>query len=123
MSAVRATAARVPGLPALTEEQFLQQVRDLATLTGWASYHTRDSRKSDRGWPDLVLASRAQGRVIFAELKTATGDVTDDQRAWLSILSSCGQEATVWRPADLTLIKAILRGQSIPFRRAEEEFC
>jgi hypothetical protein len=27
----------------------------VAQLYGWAHYHTHDSRRSDEGWPDLVL--------------------------------------------------------------------
>ena len=43
-------------LEAISEEQFQQQVIDLATLRGWRCYHTRDSRRSAEGFPDLVLA-------------------------------------------------------------------
>jgi hypothetical protein len=97
----------------MPEAELLRQVRKLAKLTGWETYHTHDSRRSDRGWPDLVLASATQRRVIFAELKTATGRVTPDQKKWLALLANAGQETAVWRPADLPLIARILRGQII----------
>ena len=35
--------------PALTEKKFLAMVLQLATLCGWRSYHTFDSRRSAHG--------------------------------------------------------------------------
>jgi hypothetical protein len=97
----------------LTENQFLAQVRDLAKLTGWETYHTHNSQRSEPGWPDLVLASESQRRVLFVELKTAVGRVTKPQEKWLRILGACGMEAAVWRPADLPAIAKILQGRRI----------
>lgn len=112
-------AVRIP----MTEEQFMRQVRETALLRGWVCYHTRDSRGSDSGFPDLVLVNRRQVRLIFAELKTEIGRVTLDQQGWLSVLSAAGCEAAVWRPADLLDIEAILRGAThIPTGRSAEEF-
>lgn len=106
----------------MTEAQFQVQVRDLMRLTGWRSYHTFDSRRSDPGFPDIAAVHRTQGRVIFIELKAATGRLSGPQRDWLTFISEAGFEADVWRPADMDRIKAILRGQTIPTRRAPEEF-
>lgn len=97
----------------VTEAQFLQQVRDLAKLTGWETYHTHNSQRSEPGWPDLVLASATQQRALFIELKTAVGRVSPHQRKWLDLLTLCGLEAAIWRPADLPQIALILRGQRI----------
>lgn len=105
-----------PQAKPLTESQFLQQVRDLAKLTGWECYHTHNSQRSEPGWPDLVLASAAHRRVLFVELKTAVGRLSKHQQKWLGLLSACGMEAAVWRPADLPEIAKILRGQ--PTERA-----
>jgi len=55
-----------------------------------------------------VLAHPDRG-IIFAELKTAVGRLTDQQTRWIATLKSAGAEAYVWRPADLPEIKAILK--------------
>ena len=99
--------------PRLAEDQFLQQVRDLAKLTGWKTYHTHNSQRSEPGWPDLVLASSAQRRTLFIELKAADGKVSEPQQMWLDLLAASGLETGVWRPADLPAIRAILRGRRI----------
>ena len=59
----------------LPEAALMSQVRALATRLGCLVYHTRDSRGSDEGFPDLVLVNPT--RVIFAELKTRTGKLTE----------------------------------------------
>jgi hypothetical protein len=97
----------------MTEAQLLQAVRDLAKLTGWETYHTHNSRRSEPGWPDLVCANAKQRRVLFVELKTATGSVSKHQEKWLALLAACGQEAAVWRPADLEEVARVLRGKRI----------
>lgn len=105
----------VNAAPPMSEEQLQRAVRDLALLTGWRAYHTRDSRGSDHGWPDLVLAHAKQGRLLFIELKTTTGRIRPQQTAWLDTLASCGQETALWRPAqwhDGTIAR-ILKGQRL----------
>lgn len=99
--------------PAVTEAQLQQQVLDLAALTGWLAYHTHDSRRSQPGFPDLVLVNTRQERTIFAELKTATGRVSEAQRRWLHTLTAAGNETALWRPGDLPEIRRILQGQRI----------
>jgi len=92
----------------VTEKDFQQTVLDLAKLTGWKSYHTHDSRRSEAGFPDLVLAR--DGRLVAAELKTASGLVTESQRGWLEALALCpGVEVFVWRPSDWSTIEQALR--------------
>ena len=93
--------------PRQTEKQFMAQVIELAKLRGWAHYHTHDSRRSEEGFPDLVLTRRP--RVIFAELKSDRGKLTPAQRAWLDELRACGQEAYVFRPRDWKTIERVLR--------------
>lgn len=93
-----------------TEKQFQQAVVDLATLCGWKHYHPFDSRRSDPGWPDLVLARC--GRLLFRELKTEKGRVTDSQAGWLFVLESAGQDVAVWRPSMWTEIEATLNQAS-----------
>jgi hypothetical protein len=105
-------------LPQMTETELLGSIRTLATLTGWLSYHTHDSRHSEPGFPDLVLASTRQGRLIIAELKDATRKATDEQRKWLATLSAIGIETALWRPAqwhDGTIQRALKGERLTPY--------
>jgi hypothetical protein len=87
----------------LTEKAFLAQVRELARLFGWLEFHPYDSRRSTPGYPDLFMVRPP--RLIFAELKSDTGRVTEAQRAWLETLGQCpGVEVYVWRPGDFDAI-------------------
>jgi VRR-NUC domain len=91
-----------------SERDFMAMVLDMAELFNWRAYHTRDSRGSAAGFPDLVLV-RGE-RLIFAELKTARGKVSDAQTAWLNALASVpGIEVHVWRPGDHSEIEHVLR--------------
>jgi hypothetical protein len=89
-------------IPKLTEEQFQQQVIDLAKLHGYTLiYHTRDSRRSQPGFPDLVLVSEHRGRALFRELKTDSGRVSPAQFSWISGMILAKLNVGVWRPSDL----------------------
>jgi hypothetical protein len=91
----------------LTEAQFSAQVVELARLFGWTHiYHTWRSKHSAAGFPDYVLVRE---RVVFCELKTERGKLSDAQRDWLEALNRAGQEAYCFRPHDLDLIADILR--------------
>lgn len=83
----------------MAEAVLQKRVRALALTYGWKFYHTRDSRGSDRGWPDCTIGR--SGRLLVRELKKQTGRLTPDQREWIAILTSCGIDAGVWRPSDL----------------------
>jgi hypothetical protein len=87
------------------EKEFMAEVVKLATRNCWKHYHTHDSRKSVRGWPDLVLVRRY---VIYAELKTNAGRTTPDQDSWLEALMAAGQDVRIWRPSDWPEIVATL---------------
>lgn len=82
----------------MSEAQFQSHVVALAHRLGWLVYHTHDSRRSEPGFPDLVLV---RGRTLFRELKTSSGVLSKAQRVWLDRLESSGSDAGVWRPADL----------------------
>ncbi len=72
----------------------------LQTTHGWRTPTRGDLGE---GWPDLVLV-KLRGRhrrLVFAELKTADGQLEPAQRAVIAELSAAGQEVYVWRPADL----------------------
>ena len=93
----------------VTEKDLREQIRTLCQLYGWKMYFSWTSIHSPRGFPDLVLANPEQKRVIFAELKSEKGKVTEYQQEWLDTLKACGQTVYVWRPTDIEAIAEILR--------------
>lgn len=93
---------------AVSEKELMAVVVELATLLGWRSYHTHDSRRSGPGFPDMVLVR--DGRLLFVELKSERGKLTYPQRAWLSALHVCpSAEVYEWRPSSWPEIEAVLR--------------
>lgn len=99
-----------------SEASFLQQLRKYADLKGWRVYHTHDSRRSDEGFPDLVMV-RGQ-RLVFAELKSATGRLRPEQQEWIVALQRAQHPVDrmghdepgvyVWRPTDWDSIVEVL---------------
>lgn len=94
----------------MTEDELLTAITEAATMTGWRWMHIRRSDlaivQGHSGFPDLILAR--DGRVMYLELKTMTGDVTPDQAAWLVALDNGDVWATVVRPVDLDDVIAAL---------------
>jgi hypothetical protein len=81
----------------MTEAELQNCVRDCATLFGWKYYHPWLSVKSAKGYPDCTLVRG--NRLIFAELKSARGKVTEAQSEWLMALGAVpGVECYVWTP-------------------------
>ena len=98
----------------LTEKQWQAQVVELAHTLQWRkAYHTFDSRRSSSGWPDLVLV---RDRVVYAELKSETGRLSDAQQDWIRALLHTGAEVYVWRPSDLDQAARILAHHGDPFQ-------
>ena len=89
-----------------SEKDFQQKVKDLARRLGYLTYHTYDSRRSDPGFPDLVLAKIP--RVIWIECKAEKGALTEAQWIWIDILKQCGREVYVIRPSDWQSLVDIL---------------
>lgn len=104
-------------MDAALEKDFLQQVKDLARMFGWKTYHTLRSKGSDPGFPDLVMARRgrvARGRgtfvsLIVAELKREGEDPTAEQIEWLNFFNEIGVASYVWRPSHWKEIQRVLR--------------
>ena len=92
-----------------SEADFRGQIVRLAATLGWKHFHPAYAPFADAGWPDLVLVSRTQKRVIFAELKVKA-KVSDAQMDWLDLLIICGQECYIWKPADMDGIIEVLQG-------------
>ncbi len=80
----------------MTERELLDAVRDACRWSSLLVYHTFDSRRSEPGFPDLVVVG--PHGVIFRELKADRGRLSPDQRRWLDRLTQAGADAAVWRP-------------------------
>ena len=81
------------------EHELKSKVRGLALQLQWRYYHTNDSRRSEAGFPDLVLVR--DGWLIFAELKRQKKNPTPEQKKWLEELEKVPDcEVYVWRPSD-----------------------
>ena len=101
----------------IPEKAFLAQVIDLARHLRWRVYHSRPGMmrsgkwstpmSGDAGWPDLAMCRGK--RLIFAELKSANGEPSEDQMIWLALLDHAGAEVYLWRPADIESIERILK--------------
>lgn len=93
----------------MSEEDLLGAVLDMAAVHGIRTVHFRAAKTErgwrtpvqgdGKGWPDLVLVGPAG--VLFRELKSRSGLPTAEQEVWLGALADAGQNADVWRPADL----------------------
>lgn len=98
------------GIAKETEKSFQNTVVQYAKLMGWLVYHTYDSRRSESGFPDLVLVR--DGEIIFAELKTNKGKVSESQVKWLDELQKCSSDnvsVMVFRPSDWEQVKGTLK--------------
>lgn len=96
---------------AMTEKSWQQLVIDLAVTYGWTVYHTFDSRKSQPGFPDLVLV-RGE-RLLFVELKREGAQLRLDQQAWAKALdaivaANVTVERHTWRPSDWPTVQEAL---------------
>ena len=108
--ASRARKARLTGLALLAarmpenggsnslDYHLRQMLRD--DFTGRLLWqHNSDSRRAHRGFPDWVIAG--PGGVLWRELKREGKHPTEEQDAWLCMLTDAGEDADVWRPSDL----------------------
>lgn len=106
-----------------SEAAFQSWVIDMARVKGWRVCHFSDSRKDvgggrlvgDKdaaGFPDLVMVRR--GRLIFAELKSETRPVEQEQKDWLWDLNEVAVHTAfavlsfTWRPSQRQEIASIL---------------
>lgn len=87
-----------------TEDELKGAVIELAETLGWHCYSVRRSDlarvqgRSGRGFPDLVLARSAT--LLFVELKSARGRLSQSQARWRAVLEDAGARWALWRPAD-----------------------
>lgn len=95
-------------LDLITEKDWSGQVAALCRATGWLRYHTYRSERSQPGFPDETLV---RDRVVFLELKTETGKLSDHQKEWLTALHRAGAEVYVARPRDLQAVAEVLQAR------------
>jgi hypothetical protein len=104
---------KLPGLRTRrAEEKDLQAgVIALAKLLGYRVYHTFDSRRSEPGFPDLILIRGY--RLVAIELKSTIGDLTEAQKEWLRAFDAVTQvDAIVVRPGpNLDLVEQFLEAR------------
>jgi hypothetical protein len=97
-------------------------VVELAALLQWRVFHDKATNAPRRcpkckepirlprnvpGFPDLLLVK--DGRLIVAELKSETGQVSKAQALWLAAFSLVpGIEVAIWRPTQWDEIKRTL---------------
>lgn len=98
---ITAAEAREKVILSWSEKDLQTHVVGLARGLGWMSYHTFDSRRSDRGYPDLHLIHPITGASLFRELKSTKGRLSPAQVDWSAALRTAGHDFAVWRPADV----------------------
>jgi hypothetical protein len=93
----------------MSEAALQEAVIACATLLGWEHFHAYDMRRSDTGWPDLLLLKPP--RMLVLELKTERGKVSPEQEGWLALWAACGAMTAVIRPSDWHAgrVEALLR--------------
>lgn len=103
-----------------TESGFQATVVQYARLRGWRVVHvpkTTLHRRGEKvhmtavaydgkGFPDLVLVR--DDRLVFAELKSATGRTSVEQEAWLAALRLTTAEVYLWKPSDWDEVVRVL---------------
>ena len=97
----------------MKEKSFQEIVLRVARANSWLCYHTYDSRRSEPGFPDLCMVHPLHG-LVFVELKTTKGTITDPQWNWLTKLYAHSLVG-VWRPAMMSeLCKFLRTGANFP---------
>ena len=105
----------------MSEQELSDKVIELAHLFGWRIAHFRPAMTKHgwrtpvaadgKGFPDLVMV---KDRVVFLELKSTRGSLTDEQVQWQEALTLAGAEHHVVRPQDWVdgSVEALLRRRS-----------
>jgi hypothetical protein len=83
----------------MSEKKLQQLTVNLCRGYGMRCYHTHDSRRSEAGFPDCVIAHPSGP--IYAELKTEKNRPMTDQVWWLDYFAGLGLPTYLWRPRHL----------------------
>jgi hypothetical protein len=98
---------RIKELLTFSEAQWQRYVLDIAKRGKWRAYHTYDSRRSHKGYPDLTLCRPP--RLVYVELKTQKGRLRPEQEEWGEALKQCpGVEYYLWRPSHEPEVREVL---------------
>ena len=97
---------RIKGTTELSERELQDAIGELLNVLGYTWDHFRPAR-TKHGWvtplsghkgaPDLRMVG---SRLLFAELKSAKGNLSPEQEGWIDRLRGVGAEVYVWRPED-----------------------
>lgn len=113
----RTVATMADLLASISEADWTATVIQIAHDNHWLVHHCRPARRADGTWstpiqgdvgfPDLVLVRN--GEIIFAELKSENGGLSDEQKLWLAVLEGADMDPQLWRPRDRKLVEEMLR--------------
>ena len=100
----------------MSERELQNAVCDALRVLGWRFCHFRPGR-SERGWrtpitgdagfPDVVAVRR--DRILWLELKSEAGRLTQEQANWLAALGAAGGSVHVIRPSDWDVLEELIR--------------
>jgi hypothetical protein len=93
----------------MTEKQLQEAVIEAAGYLGYRHFHAFDMRRSDVGFPDLLLLRERDGRCYAIECKSSTGRPTSAQLDWIAAFAACGIPAMIVRPIDLDTVLEMLK--------------
>ena len=82
----------------MSEREFQAQVIAAAEAQGWLCYHTHDSRRSQPGFPDLIMVRGY--RMVALELKVGRNKPSPAQLGWLAALREVWQVDALWAKPD-----------------------
>ena len=89
----------------MNEREFQDAVVDIAHLYGWRAFHARAAGTNKgyrtpvaydgKGYVDLTLV-HPSAYIIFAEINSAVGRLSDEQKAWSETLTSASEGINTW---------------------------
>lgn len=104
----------------MKENELLNWVMAVAAATGWRAWHVPmplrpigggrfvpESRGA--GLPDLVLMHASPPRLILAELKDATGELSDEQREFMRLARAVAESLRI----HLHAVREVLEGAGV----------
>lgn len=96
---------------AMSEAEWQKQITDLADQLGYLWYHNPDSRRSNAGYPDLVLCHPERGVCFSIEVKAQKGRLSHAQQVWAKALIAAGARYYCWRPNQWDEVQQVLGGE------------
>lgn len=93
------------------ETQVQDQIIRVVRTLGYLVYHTHDSRRSEKGFPDICIVGF--DKLIFIEFKAGKNTATKEQQQWLDELNNAGVDARLyhvdtWKSGDRRLIDELI---------------